>query len=58
MRSVTAREEMRTQQHEEPELVRDKGDRWLGNKVWPCSMPACMHMHVCVRAVLGSVLFH
>lgn len=44
-------------QHEDRELVRDN-DRWLGNKVWPCSMPACMHMHVCVSAVPGSVLFH
>lgn len=45
-------------QREEPELGRDHEDRWLGNKVWPYSMLACMHMHVCVSSVPGSVLFH
>lgn len=45
-------------QHEELEMDRDDEDRWLGKEVWPCSMPACMHMHVCVSAVLGSVLSH
>lgn len=45
-------------QREELKLGWDHEDRWLGNKVWPCSMPACMHMHVCVSAVPGSVLFH
>lgn len=43
-RSAAASEEMRTRGME---LGRDNQDRRLGNKVWPCSMPACMHMHVC-----------
>lgn len=45
-------------EHEELELGGDNEDRCLGNKVWLCSMPAYMHMHVCVSAVSSPVLFH